>query len=223
MAGRCRAGIGEPAGVGTDTDQIHARLGIPGTDLAVPRGAGEGLLQGRRARRHDGPGPGLGRRGPAGRHRRLPDRLRRCELDHRVQRQESGQGSALRVHGLRLRAVRRLCAEEERHQGAERPRGQEAGRAGVRRLVPAVPGLRQEERHRQVRAREPDAAVARAEPGAGHGRLHLRPLFLVDARPQGARREVRRHRGHALRRLRHGRLRQRHRRFRPRWRRTRRP
>ena len=52
-------------------------------------------------------------------------------------------------------------------------------RAGVRRLVPPVPGLRQEERHRQDRACQPDAAAARAEPGAGHGRLHLRPLFLV--------------------------------------------
>ena len=81
------------------------------------------------------PGPGLGRRRAARRHRRLPDRLRRRERDHRVQRQEPGQGSALRVHGLRLRAVRRLCPEEERHQGAQGPRGQEARRAGVRRLA----------------------------------------------------------------------------------------
>ena len=220
--GRRRAGAGQPARAGADADQIHPGLGVPGPDLAVPGGAGEGLLQGRRPRRHDGSRPGLGRRGPAGRHRRLPDRLRRRELDHRVQRQESGQGSPLRLHGLRFRAVRRLCPEEERHQGAQGPRGQEARRPGVRRLVPPVPGLRQDERHHQVGARQPDAAAARAEPGAGHGRLHLRPLLLVDARPQGARREVRRHRGHALRRLRHGRLRQRHRRSRRRWPRTRR-
>ena len=55
----------------------------------------------------------------------------------RVQRQEPRQGSALRVHGLRLRALRRLCAEEERHQGAQGPRRQEAGRAGVRCLASA--------------------------------------------------------------------------------------
>ena len=65
-------------------------------------------------------------------------------------------------------------------------------------------------------------AAARAEPGAGHGRLHLGPLLLLDARSQGARRGVRGHRCDALCRLRHGRLRQRRRRSRPRWPRTRR-
>ena len=225
MAGRrgCRrAGAGQPARQRADADQIHPGLGVPGPDLAVPGGAGEGLLQGRGPRRDDGSGPGLGRRRAARRHRRLPDRLCRRERHHRIQRQEPGQGSPLRLHGLRFRAVRRLCPEEERHQGAQGSRGQEARRAGVRRQLPAVPGLRQDERHLQVGARQPHAAAARAEPGAGHGRLHLGPLFLVDARPQGARREVRRHRRHALRRFRHGRLRQRHRRSRRRWPRTRR-
>ncbi len=66
-------------------------------------------------------------------------------------------------------------------------RGQEARRAGVRCELPAVPGLRQDQRHLQVGAHQPDPAAARAEPGAGHGRLHLGHYFssMLDLKARG--------------------------------------
>ena len=56
---------------GAGEDQVHARLENPGHPRLVLLGGRQGLLQGRRARRHDRPGRGLGRDGHAHHERRL--------------------------------------------------------------------------------------------------------------------------------------------------------
>ena len=63
-----------------------------------------------------------------------------------------------------------FVAQEDRHQGARRPAGQEDGRAGVRRRAPRVPDLREGEQARRGEDRVDRDGPAAARDDARQGR-----------------------------------------------------
>ncbi len=145
LRGRARRSGAGPAGAsgsGRDGDQLHARLEVPGPDRGLHPGQGEGLLRRRGARGLDRQRQRLGRRRDPRRERRLSDGLRRHQRAGRVQRRQPRPEREVRDDGLRRPAVRPLHAQEQRHRAARRPRRPHARRAGVRRLLQAVPGVR---------------------------------------------------------------------------------
>ena len=137
-------------------DRVPARLALRRPGGAVPAAQGQGLFRGGEARRHGRRRQRLGQRGQSRRVGHLPDGLRGPRGADRVRRQQSDRAEQARRgdDGVRLHAGRRVLAQEDRHQDARRPAGQEDGRAGVRCGPARVPDLRQgQQARRRARSR----------------------------------------------------------------------
>ncbi len=136
-----RAGARKPSGKRPDRDQIHPGLGLPGPTspflVALEKGyyKAEGLDvtmdpgQARPARYSAWP--------PA--HYQIGFADVNSTIEYNAKNPGKEVLCVFMVYDFA--AVRGLCAEEERHQDAEGPRGQEARRAGVRRQLPPVPAF----------------------------------------------------------------------------------
>ena len=169
--------------------------------------AGQGLLQGRRPRRHDRPGRRLGDADPQGRERHLRRRLRRHQRADRLRREEAGRRADRGLCDVQPAALHRRGEGGQPDQDAEGPRGQDLRRrrrmtarsSCSRRLQDRQDRLQQGQDHQH--AAEPARADADARPG--RRRVRLRQHHPLQ-------RQADRHRSrqadplHQLRRLRHG-------------------
>ena len=171
--------------------QVRPGLADPGAAGALHRGEDPGGLQRIRPRRDHRPRHGIAEDHRAGGHGHLRPRLRRHQLDDRVQRQEPRQPAGRRLHGAQHAAVLAALAEEVRGEAAQGPEGLRDRRAGGRCPAAALAHLRQERRpgRGQRDLDQHGAAAARARPGQGRRQGHLRLLLhrLPESRgePQG--------------------------------------
>ena len=138
----CAAALAAPAvlaqGGKPDAAQVHARLPHQRPDRALLPGREQGLLQGRRPRRHDRHRRRLGGFHHADRQRRLPARPRRHQLAGRVQCPEPGHpDGAGGLPVLQPRTVR-----DHRPQGPRRRAATSASLQGKKVAAAAVESTR---------------------------------------------------------------------------------
>ncbi len=196
---RCRIGAGRNRSRRADPDQVLARLQVRGPLSAVRGGDRQGLLQGRRARRHHRYRGRLARTDQPRRLGHLRHGLWRHQLTDQVSRRQSGHADQGRVHGLQQAAVRHRRAQEPRRDGAEGSGRQEARRAAAGRRLRAMADLRTGEQHRclQGQHRVGRLSGARADARERRGRRHHGLFVLLLHQPEGPRRTGRRHHGAA--------------------------
>ena len=168
-----RRPAGEP-GAGRRQGHAPAQMGHPGAVRRLLRRRRQGLLQGRRARRHDQPGR-PGHRAGAG------DRRRRRRRHHRLDALGAGvarKGRAARQHRPAVQALRPRdhLPGRHRHQEAGRPQGQDHRRLVLRQRV-SVPVVDVEAQHQDRRLarqrQDAQAGLQRRSAAAEAGRLHL--------------------------------------------------
>ncbi len=155
------AGLRGRSGGRADCREICPRLEVRGPVRAVLRRARQGLLQGRRPRRHDRFRPGLGRRHRPRRRRHLSDRLLRHQLAGQVPGPEPGEEGPGRVDDVRQAGLRDREPGQDRHQQAEGPGRQDARRAAAGRRLRAVEGVREGEQHRRRQGEDRSTSASR--------------------------------------------------------------
>ena len=149
-------------------DQILARLQVRRPGGAVRGRDRQGLLQGRRPRRHHRLGRGLARADQPRRLRHLRHGLRRHQLADQVPRRQPGDADQGRVHGLQQAGRSRSSAA--RAAASRKPKdleGKKLGAPAAGRRLCAVEDLRPGQRHRRLQGDDRERRLPGARADAG--------------------------------------------------------